>query len=160
LLELGAPADPLVRLAALLDGDAAAFSERLRLSSAEAGLLVALRSGAALPPSAGDDDVRRALADVPREVLVGRAWLAGGDPGLLARLAAAPTPCFALHGRDLKAAGVPPGPRLGALLRELREWWMAGGCVADGAALRAEMRRRLDAGVQGGMRLGVAPSDT
>jgi hypothetical protein len=52
-------------------------------------------------------------------------------------------PVFALHGRDLKAAGVPPGPAMGALLRDLRAWWMQGGCVADAEALRAELRRRL-----------------
>jgi hypothetical protein len=70
--------------------------------------------------------------------------LAGGDAGLVARLGAMPAPVFALHGRDLKAAGVDSGPALGALLRELREWWLAGGCVADGEALRVEMRRRLE----------------
>jgi poly(A) polymerase/tRNA nucleotidyltransferase (CCA-adding enzyme) len=144
LLDVGGPADPMLRLAALLDGDAAAVAERLRLSSAEAAFLVALRAGSALPPSAGDDEVRRALADAPRDILLGRAWLAGGDAGMLARLAAMKVPEFALHGRDLKAAGVPPGPALGALLRDLRDWWVEGGCVADGTALRAEMRRRLD----------------
>ncbi len=143
LLDTGAPADPVLRLAALLEGDAAALSERLRLSSAEAAFLAALRAGTALPPSAAADDIRRALAEVPREVLLGRAWLAGGDAGLLARLAAMPAPVFALHGRDLKAAGMPAGPALGALLRELREWWLARGCLAGAAELRSEMRRRL-----------------
>jgi poly(A) polymerase/tRNA nucleotidyltransferase (CCA-adding enzyme) len=145
LLRTGAPADPVLRLAALLAGDAMALSERLRLSSAEAAMLVAVRAAPPPAPSATDDDLRRALADVPREVLVGRAWLAGGDPMLLARLAAMPAPVFALHGRDLTAAGVAPGPALGALLRDVREWWLAGGCVADAEALRAEMRRRLAA---------------
>jgi hypothetical protein len=145
LLDAGAPADPLIRLAALLTGDAAALVGRLRLSTAEAEMLLALRAGPAPPPDAPDADLRRALADTPRDVLIGRAWLAGGESGLLARLAAMPMPVFALHGRDLKAAGVDAGPALGALLRELREWWLAGGCVADGEALRAEMRRRLKA---------------
>jgi poly(A) polymerase len=76
-------------------------------------------------------------------VLVGRIWLTGGDAHLLTRLAALAVPEFALHGRDLKAAGVPAGPALGALLRELRAWWLAGGCVAGPQELRAELRRRL-----------------
>jgi poly(A) polymerase len=143
LVAAGASPDPVLRLAALLDGDAAAFAERLRLSTAEAGLLAALRAAPAPPPSSDDDDLRRALADTPREVLVGRIWLTGGDAHLLTRLAALAVPEFALHGRDLKAAGVPAGPALGALLRELRAWWLAGGCVAGPQELRAELRRRL-----------------
>ncbi len=106
-------------------------------------MLLALRAGPPLPAESTDDDLRRALADTPREVLVGRAWLAGGDPGLLARLATTPVPVFPLHGRDLKGAGVPPGPPLGALLRDLREWWLAGGCLAGRDEVRAEMGRRL-----------------
>jgi poly(A) polymerase/tRNA nucleotidyltransferase (CCA-adding enzyme) len=143
LVGTGAPADPLLRLAALLDGDAAALAERLRLSTAEAALLAALRAAPALPPAATDDDLRRALADTPREVLLGRAWLGGGDAGLLARLDAMAVPEFPLHGRDLKAAGMPPGPELGTRLRELRAWWMAGGCMAGPEEVRAEMGRRL-----------------
>ena len=144
LVAIGAPADPVLRLAALLGTDAeAGVAERLKLSNAEAGFLLAVRAGAALAPSAGEADVRRALAETRRDVLIGRVWLAGGDPGLLARLATTSVPVFALHGRDLKAAGVPPGPAMGALLRDLRAWWMRGGCVADAEALRAELRRRL-----------------
>jgi len=143
LVASGAPADPVLRLAALFCGDATTLAERLRFSTAEALLLSALRAAPAPPPGADDATLRRALADVPRDVLVGRVWLAGGDAGLLARLRALETPVFALHGRDLKAAGVLPGPALGALLRELRAWWFAGGCVAGAADLRAELRRRL-----------------
>ena len=44
LVAAGAPADPLLRLAALLTGDAAAFAERLRLSTAERDRLLALRA--------------------------------------------------------------------------------------------------------------------
>jgi len=145
LVATGAPPDPMLRLAALLDGDAAALAARLRPSSAEAAFLVALRTAPSLPAESTDDDLRRALADTPRDVLLGRVWLSGGDAGLLARLAALPVPEFPLHGRDLKAAGVPPGPELGTRLRELRAWWMLGGCVAGREEVRAEMERRLRA---------------
>lgn len=141
LLATGAPADPLLRFAALLDGDAEAVGERLRLSGAEAALVSAWRKLPALPPQASDDDLRRALADAPREVLAGRIWLAGGDGALLARLASMPVPVFALQGRDIVAAGVPVGPTVGETLRDLRDWWLASGCQGDA---RAELARRRD----------------
>jgi len=143
LLASAAPGDPVLRLAALLDGDAAALAARLRLSLAEADLLMALRAAPALPPAASDTDLRRALADERKDVLIGRAWLAGSGADLPERLAALSAPVFGLRGRDLKAAGVPPGPALGALLHALRGWWLEGGCVADAPALRAELARRL-----------------
>jgi len=115
----------------------------LRLSLAEADLLMALRAAPALPPAASDTDLRRALADERKDVLIGRAWLAGSGADLPERLAALSAPVFGLRGRDLKAAGVPPGPALGALLHALRGWWLEGGCVADAPALRAELARRL-----------------
>ncbi len=142
LVARGAPADPLLRLAALLDGDAAGLAERLKLSAAERDRLLALRAAPVLTPDADDADLRRALADVPRDVLLGRVWLAGGDAGLRARLEAMPAPEFALRGRDLRAAGVPAGPEVGKLLAEIRAWWIAGGCVGD---VRAELARRLAA---------------
>jgi poly(A) polymerase len=140
-LPAAAPADPLLRLAALLDGDAAAAAARLRLSLAERDRLLALRAAAALPADADDDALRRAMTDTSRDVLVGRAWLAGGDPGLLARLAVLPVPVFPLQGRDLVRAGMPPGPEMGAVLHDLRAWWLAGGCRADAAECAAELRR-------------------
>jgi poly(A) polymerase/tRNA nucleotidyltransferase (CCA-adding enzyme) len=151
LAAIGAPADPILRLAALLTGDAAALAARLKLSTAERERLLALR---ALPcPVPGDDDaaLRRALADAEADVLVGRSWLAqaraGGDAaawdGLRARLAAMPRPVFPLEGRDVVALGVPPGPRVGALLRAARARWLAGGCLEDAASLRRNVKNLL-----------------
>lgn len=146
LVESGAPADPLLRLAALFTGDADRLADRLRLAGAERERLAALRAEPSPRPEASDADLRRLLADTPPEVLIGRAWLADdGDPGwarLRVRLASMPVPVFPLEGRDVLALGEPPGPRVGALLREVREWWLAGGCVADAAACRAELARR------------------
>ena len=141
LIATGAPPDPLLRLAALLDGDAAALAARLKLSAAERDFLGALRAAPSLPPDADDAALRRALADERREILTGRAWLAGGDAGLIARLSAMPAPAFPLHGRDLRALGVPAGPEMGALLRDLRAWWLASGCSGD---VRAELRRVVE----------------
>jgi poly(A) polymerase len=143
LVARGAPADPLLRLAALLDGDDAALAKRLKLSVAEQGLLAAFRSG---PVSGGDDAaLRRALADEDAAVLVGRVWLADGpDPAaLVAQVMALEKPVFPLEGRDALALGALPGPAVGAALRAVREWWLAGGCVADGAACRERLRGLL-----------------
>ena len=75
----------------------------------------------------------------------GRAWLAGdGGPDwtkLQDRRSRLPRPVFRIEGRDALALGVPPGPAVGALLRSVRDWWLAGGCVADRAACRAELAR-------------------
>jgi poly(A) polymerase len=147
LVAAGAPADPLLRLAALSTGEADTVATRLRLSGAEREMLAALRAGAPLSPQADDADLRRALADIPAEVLTGRAWLAGPAwAALRARLAAVPSPVFPLEGRDVLALGLPEGPRVGALLRAVREWWLGGGCVADAEACRNELRRLLGRG--------------
>jgi poly(A) polymerase len=143
LIDNGAPADALLRLAALLDGDAEALAERLRLSATERERLLALRRAEVPPNDADDATLRRFLADTQKDVLIDRVWLSGGDPSLRARLATMEVPVFPLHGRDLRAAGVQPGPHLGALLRDLRVWWLQGGCTADAGACRAELRRRL-----------------
>jgi len=142
LVATGAPAEPLLRLAALRTGEAAALAERLKLSGAERERLIGLLAGPVPPTGADDATLRRLLADWPKDMLLGRLWLAGGDPATDARLQAMAVPVFALRGRDLRAAGVPPGPDMGERLRSLRQWWLDGGCVADAAALQAELARR------------------
>jgi poly(A) polymerase/tRNA nucleotidyltransferase (CCA-adding enzyme) len=147
LVAARAPADPLLRLAALSTGDPEALATRLRLSGAERERLAALRAGPVPLPGADDAALRRALADTPAEVLIGRAWLAGaGWKDVRDRLGALPRPVFPLEGRDVLALGVPEGPRVGALLRAVRQWWLDGGCLADAAACREALARRVDGG--------------
>jgi len=175
LVVAGAPADPLLRMAALLVGDPMAFGERLRLSTAERDRLVALRNAPLARPDTDDAALRRLLADTDPGVLMDRTWLAegidigadadpeppgqgiaGGQSGQAAgitaasdwaalrdRLAALPRPVFPLEGRDVLGLGLAPGPEVGALLRTVRAWWLAGGCVADAVACRAELARRI-----------------
>ncbi len=145
VVKRGAPADPVLRTAALLDGDAAAFGRRLKLSVAEGARLAALRAG---PVPGGDDAaLRRALAEEDAAVLTGRIWLADVPADEAARvrerLSALPKPVFPLEGRDALAQGAAPGPAVGAALRRVREWWLAGGCAADTAACRARLRDEL-----------------
>ena len=136
------PADPVLRTAALLTGDRAALAARLKLSAAETARLLALQG----PPPWGDEaDLRRQLADTEPEVLIGRSYLAGQPDAMRARIRAIPRPVFPLEGRDALAIGLRPGPAIGALLRDVRGWWLAGGCVAGPDACRAELARRAAA---------------
>jgi len=146
LLEAGAPADPVLRLAGLLDGDVSGFAERLKLTGAERERLIALQ---APPPDPGVDEttLRRLLAENPPDILIGRSWLAGPDwSDLPARLAAIEPPVFPLEGRDVLRLGIAPGPQVGDLLRQTRAWWLAGGCLADAAACRAQLSRLVGVG--------------
>ncbi len=156
LLALGAPPEALLRLAALTAEDTDALATRLRLSNEEAATLAALRALPAPGPDDTDDALRRLRADALATIAEGRTWLRqardGGDPGrwtaLRDRLAALPDPVFPLGGRDVVALGLPPGPAVGAALRAVRDWWLAGGCRADAPACRAELRRWLAIGPQ------------
>ena len=132
------PPDPLLRMAAILTGDRVAFAARLKLSLAEAARLVALQGP---PPCGNDADLRRQLADTEAEILIGRSFLARQDERVRDRIRAIPRPVFPLEGRDALAIGIPPGPAVGALLRQVRAWWLAGGCVADATVCRAELAR-------------------
>jgi poly(A) polymerase/tRNA nucleotidyltransferase (CCA-adding enzyme) len=145
LVARGAPAEPMLRMAALLDGDAGAFGRRLRLSVAEQTRLAALRAG---PVPGGDDSaLRRLLAEEDAAVLVGRVWLADmpadESARVRARLSALPKPVFPLVGRDALALGARPGPAVGAALRRVRDWWVEGGCVAGWIACRDRLQAEL-----------------
>jgi poly(A) polymerase/tRNA nucleotidyltransferase (CCA-adding enzyme) len=145
LIAHGAPADPMLRAAALVAEAATDFAARLKMSGEEAALLAALRVAGGLDPAMGDDDVRRALAEEDKAVLVSRSWLAQDDrlgwDGLRARIAAMAAPVFPLQGRDVTALGWPPGPVVGEALAAVRQWWLAGGCVADRGACLDALRR-------------------
>jgi poly(A) polymerase/tRNA nucleotidyltransferase (CCA-adding enzyme) len=150
LIEADAPADALLRLSALLTGDARALATRLRLSGWERDRLAALRSGAVPQPDSDDAALRRLLADEDPLVLIDRAWLCGGNApgwaGLRQRLAAMPQPVLPVEGRDVLALGEPEGPRVGILLRAVRQWWLDGGCTAGRSACLAELVRRRSRG--------------
>ncbi len=146
LIAAHAPPDAMLRFAALLTGCAHALATRLRLSTTERDRLIALRGGPTPRPDDDDDTLRRLLADIPLETLIGRTWLNGAPTAdwaaLRARLQAIPVPIFPLEGRDALALGLAPGPAIGNLLREVRTWWLANGCRADGNACRAQLRHR------------------
>jgi poly(A) polymerase/tRNA nucleotidyltransferase (CCA-adding enzyme) len=134
----GLPADPVLRLAAMLTGDPLALALRLKMSNEDRDRLVRLT----VTPSAGgsDADLRRLLADHAPADLIDRTWL-DANPDARRRLSTMARPVFPLEGRDVVAGGVPAGPRVGALLRDVRQWWMDGGCVADRSACLVQLAR-------------------
>ncbi len=147
LVASGAPTDCVLRLAALLTGDALNLAIRLKLSAADRDRLVALQHPLSLVP--GDDDLalRRALANTVKALLLDRAWLAGGGDQawrtLRGRLDALERPVFPLKGRHVLAVGVSSGPAVGDLLRAIRNWWLERGCVDQLDACLAELRHRI-----------------
>ena len=141
------PPDPLTRLAALLapagaEGAACAVA-RLRCSRAESGAVCALvgECGLSLTADPPRRQARRLLArlgpDLARRLLALRAAQTG-DAGfdrvtaaaeaLLAEGACIRAGQLAVNGRDLLAAGVPPGPAVGraldALLAQVTEEYL------------------------------------
>ncbi|MGQ9371869.1 CCA tRNA nucleotidyltransferase [Azospirillum sp. ST 5-10] len=158
---LGEPPDPLLRLGAALDGGqeaALAVADRLRLSNAERNRLVNLAEPRVAVPPGGDPAAwRRALYrlgdPVRRRDLVRRAAVLAPGPlpldavrAALAAVAELDGLRFPVAGRDLMALGVPPGPRMGALLRQVEAWWIAADFRPDRAALLDELKRRTVGG--------------
>jgi poly(A) polymerase/tRNA nucleotidyltransferase (CCA-adding enzyme) len=134
----GLPADAVLRLAAMLTGDALSLATRLKMSNEDRDRLVRL---VATPRVGGSDaDLRRLLADHDKADLIDRTWL-DGEADVRRRLAGMTRPAFRVEGRDVVALGVPAGPAVGGLLRAVRQWWMDGGCTANRAACLAELAR-------------------
>ncbi|WP_342772056.1 CCA tRNA nucleotidyltransferase [Azospirillum griseum] len=156
--DLGIPADPTRRLAAVLDADRAEslrVAERLRLSNPERDRLAALTEPpVALPIHATEHQgtaLRQALyrvgdAALYQDLVLLAATDAPGpldlaDPrAALAVAADLPTLRLPIAGRDLLALGVERGPALGALLKRVEAWWIAGDFQADRAACLDQAR--------------------
>ena len=147
--------DALRRLAALVAVDAEgarALARRLRLSNDQRSRLVAMASPE-WPLALADDAraQRRALYHLGpehyRDLVLLRAADADASAkrrarALLTRAAETGTLVFPLKGRDVTALRVKPGPRVGALLKGLTDWWETGDFRADRRACLAELKKR------------------
>ena len=128
----------LLRLAALLPDDpvgALQFAERLRLSNADRDRLVAaLAPTPELKSWMSPREIRRAVYRSGAKPFRDRAKLAWASAG---RTATTPQwrgmialgegwarPVFPFTGQDVMAAGVPKGPMVGQVLREVEDWWI------------------------------------
>jgi len=147
LIARGAPADPLLRLAALTPAPSEAIAARFKLSNAEREILAELRAAPLATPDLDAQARRRLLADWSADSLIGRSWLDGaGDAAwaaLRADLAATKRPVFPLAGRDALDLGAAAGPAVGEALRRTRAWWLAGGATASARACRATLAEIL-----------------
>jgi poly(A) polymerase len=109
-----------------------------RLSKAESRRLEALRAAlaAAEPPAIA---AQRHGSDAARDAALIRAAGQGPPADLEAEIARGAVARFPLSARDLIAAGMAPGPPLGAALDRLREVWIASDLRAGKAALLARL---------------------
>jgi len=155
--DLMLPVDAMTRVAAALSDQqgAKALARRLKLSNEERDRLVA---------ALGDDvkitsfmslrEMRRAIYKLGNEAFRDRvmlAWAASGGAkaqqwrALVAHAHMWTPPKLPLSGDDVMAAGVPAGPKVGVVLREVEDWWID----ADFPDDRLSVIERLKAVAQG-----------
>jgi poly(A) polymerase len=148
--------DPLLRLSALIEADAAgaaALARRLRFPNAWRERLRGLAPPWSLSPEADWPAQLHTLYRIGavryRDLALLSAAAGGiGDARLAELLDFArrtPVPVFPLAGRDVTALGVPPGERVGRLLGELRGWWENDDFTADRSRCLARLRERVSA---------------
>lgn len=169
LMEIEETSDPLVRLAALLDGggeEAIAVSGRLRLSRQQSDRLYAFKTGGReltdWPPDIGQATaaVRQSLYDLGAELtrdLLRLDWArrsadekkTGKKPesqelsAILTVTDAWDGPVFPLRGRDALAMGAQAGPALGDALDRVEAWWRRADFSPDRDACLAQLQQEL-----------------
>jgi len=137
--------DPILRLMAMSAREPlqmALLCKRLKMSTKETKRLRAWSdSSVALDPHADDSEKLKAIYFAGKQVVIDRSRVraAGEEDALmssrwmsLADLAMGWTPPeFPLSGKDLKAAGVEPGPKMGKVLEALKALWVRSNFSAD-----------------------------
>ena len=130
--------DAELRLAALLPGDraaVAAVAQRLRLSNSQRDrLLAACPDDLRLVSWMSPREIRRAIYRLGASAFKDRvklAWAASNRTAtyvqwrmLYTYADAWSPPPFPLSGQEIKAAGVPEGPLIGQVWREVEAWWI------------------------------------
>ena len=151
--------EPLLRLAALLPADPAvgeAVGRALRLSNLErerlsAALGLEPRLVSWMSPKAARQAVYRLGQTVFRD-RVKLQWARSTRPattpqwrGLIALGESWTVPVMPLSGKDVVASGVPAGPLVGEVLREVEDWWIDSDFLDD----KLSLVERLKAVAQG-----------
>lgn len=128
--------DALLRFAALLPGAAEAetVARRLKLSNAQRERLVAaLAADPVLKSWMSPREVRRAVYRLGAQPFQDQAMLAWAEAGgggaaqwrsLIPMAQGWTPPRLPLSGEEVKAAGVPDGPLVGRVIREVEAWWI------------------------------------
>lgn len=155
--------DAILRLAALLenDGEAAAkVAARLRLSNAQRDRLSAMlsvrervfcymsvremrRAAYRVTPEALLDAARLRWAEDPRHKQNAVQWRA-----LLPMISTWKMPKLPLTGDQVRLAGVPDGPHIGRVLREVEEWWADTDFITDEYAIIERLKAVVQATVR------------
>jgi tRNA nucleotidyltransferase/poly(A) polymerase len=159
--DLGWAPDPVLRLASMVPPDAQRvrdLAQRLRLSNADRDRLAAWATAPSPTPTTTETELAKLAYRAGRAGIADRLALslasarsraaaddkamieAGGYSRLRRFLDGWQPPKFPLSGADLVALGVPAGPKMGNLLRDLEEAWIDAGFSPDRAGLleRAE----------------------
>lgn len=139
--------DPLLRLMSLVASQTAAqnLAQELRLSKKQT-----VRIMAALERPLDTQNLQAALYFDGAQSVADRALLAlaagqGEDAPLRAALADAlayQRPNFPLTGAMMQKAGLKDGPDMGAMARQLEDWWVSEN-FPDAAAVDAELKKRV-----------------
>jgi poly(A) polymerase len=141
----GVPADPLLRLAALMPSDpnlAMTVAERLRLSSEDRNRLVGLAgSQEEIAPAMPGTALHKLLYRLGRQPARDRILLRWSEDvdeshgtgwgNLLDATKGWEKPTLPLTGRDILAAGVAEGPKVGAIFSKLEEAWIESDFTED-----------------------------
>ncbi|MFB9952271.1 CCA tRNA nucleotidyltransferase [Rhizobium puerariae] len=157
---LGWTPDPMLRLVAIVPPDAdrlEVLAKRLRMSNAEAARLAAW-AGTPMPPDEITDVVfdrllyRHGAEGMITRLRLGLSTARGGaedDASAMRRSARLSTllqraeryrkPVFPLTGADIVSAGIPPGKRVGEILKGLEDFWVERNFTPDRAALTARL---------------------
>ena len=145
----GLSPDYPLRLAASLTMSADQLGDSLRLPNAEVRDIAALRDAMPPSPALRDNERNVVLYQTGPETFIRAvrlAWAEGDAPAddegwleLLKLPQQWPVPSLPVTGADLIAAGLEPGPELGATLRRLEDWWVATGFTASREELLAKV---------------------
>ena len=139
--KLGAEPDAVTLLASALPLPADRISVLLRLSNTHTAALNALQMATRPTPVLRDVERKIVCYQLGSETWARAVILAWADCGAgddvedwrqLFRLPERwQRPVFPVKGSDVVAAGVKPGPQVGRILKDLEDWWMAGGFQAN-----------------------------
>lgn len=142
------PVDPLTRLAAALPDQMAArtIARRLKLSNEERERIVrALGEEERIVSFMSMREMRRAAYRLGRRTFEDRVLLAWADDpkdktatqwrALIALAQTWEPPRLPMSGEQVMAAGVPPGPLVGQVLKEVEAWWIDADFPDDPLAL-------------------------
>ena len=146
--ELGLPADPLRRLAALIGAPSAALlgslKDRLKLSNRDEAHLRLLGAYADRVALVAGRRFGQALYGAEPAWVRDAAMLADVETatlrGFIRFIEGWSEPKFPVTGADLKAAGIEAGPGMGRMLAELERWWIAADFAPDKEACLARLR--------------------